>query len=357
MEQKVVEIACLLKQGDKIKSIIMDNYDKLIYYFSKTLINDLNCLNNEDFMLINDELVKIIFRKMKKEEKLNIEEVNILICTIYFDAINYLELDCNEIKMKCIYPDEKRLKSSCHGVYKRLKNKGYIYYNKYTMDKICETPNLEKRLIFMLVVAHEVVHAKQFKDLLNEDISLNSYIISLEEVVRKHFKYYENNYHFTKLEVDANVRGIDILIEFFNKHKILNENMLVKVSELLIALSNEMCSGFSKHRIRYDEKKFNIGPYLLLKTTDILASSKELIEKYPLLAISHYSSGALKDYDRLLIEREKIKEWLIVDDEDDYQKIKTEIENIYDYLFECYDYGNTKLDTMHHGVKVLRLLK
>lgn len=339
---KIAKIVILLRQGKEVKSIIKENYKELIYFFEKLLINDFNCLDNKNVEMVNDELIKMIFDKIQKEKRLSMSELNVFLYTLYFDAIKFLDLDPKEIKMECVYPEEKKFSPDCGGIHKQIKNKNYVYYNKNLLEKICNRTGVDGRLYFMNMIIHELVHVKQFKDLKKQELNFNSYIISLEEVVMRYDNYYENNYDFTKMETDAKDRGFEFLIKILNKHKLMNKSLQCYLQRLSLQYSNEMDDRFYNHRINYNGQNIKNGLYLLLHSENLLIRNKWLLKEYPLLTFSHYLNGVLKDYDRLLVEKKEILQWLATEQMDDYEKIRLEIECIYDYLFKCYEYGNVK---------------
>ena len=357
MKLKIARIVILLRQGKNVKFIIKKNYKELICFFEKLLVNDFDCLENKNIEMVNNELIKIIFKKIQKEKKLDLSELNIFLYTLYFDAIKFLNLDSKKIKMRCIKPNGKNLNDDCGGVHSHRKDKHYVYYNKELLDKICDKTLIKGRFYFMNMIVHELIHVKQVKDLANEDISLNSYIISLEELVGEYEKYYEDNYEFTKIEIDAMVRSFENVIRFLYKHKLLNKDVKNEVYQILFDYSNKMDSNFINHKIKYNGEDIKTGSYLLLETSRLLSSNNEFFKKYPLLTFSHYKDGTLKDYNRLLLERKALLEWLAKENVNNYEEAKFEIEGIYNYLFEIYSQDNTNLNVVNYNKKGLNLSK
>lgn len=357
MNLKIAIMVFLLRKRKDVSSMIEYNYQGLICFFENLLINDFNCLENKNIEILNNELIKMIFMKIRKEEKLSKSELNIFLNTLYFDAIKFLGLDSKEIEMQFIYPDEMRLSSDCSGVHGYKNNRHYIYYNKSFLEEICKNTAIEVRVHFINTIIHELIHAKQIEDLNVQELNLNSYIISLEKIVKRNRKYYQKNYNYTKLETDARDRALEYLVNFFTKHKLLDKKLLSSLRELSSCYSNEMEDKFNNHKIDYMGNDIKNGCYLLLEAKDILSKNKRLFKKYPILIFSHYSNGDLKDYNKLLEEKEMFIKLLMDENVKDYEHVKLEIDSIYDYLFKCWNYGNTKLDTMYFSARGLRLSK
>ena len=309
---------------------IEKNYDILIRCLNKVLKSNINILNYEGANIILDKTIKKIWNKITCLEQLSQEESEVFLYTLYYETQKELKIDntkINNMKFVEFENEDKNIKRyGLHTVHSNGTES--IKYNKELLEEFSsDKPDPINKEYIMFIICHELIHSRQTQDISSSKISLNTYILLLEKVTRKQVKgYTKKNYPFTRIETDADVKAIQYLYSFINKHKLYGDKQLKEISNILPKFETDQLNVSSNYQTTYNGIKDVSGKNLIRACSEYITKNPAVLEEYPLLSISYHKDGRVKTPKELLIEREKSKI-------SNYQDMD-ELDKIYEYIID-----------------------
>jgi len=311
-------------------------YDNLLISYIR-LLKDNPHLNFKTVNLVLEKFIKYIWKKIDSSESLSKEESKLLIYSLYNFTINELDIDSSKIKrMKFIEDDDLLLPSGVVGIHRQLiDNTEEIYYHKEIIRKICDKKlNFDEKFTILQIICHELVHSKQTQDCLNNVINLNNFVCTLEFVSKSKFKnLFEDNYDYTRLESDAEVRSMNCLYSYMINYDLIKEDE-EELYQKVIDNNNKKIDKSLKYMVEYNGEKVLLGNLLLFSCSKSIELDHELFNKYPLLSFAFNEDGSIKRVEQLLLERE---ENLLK-----FPNLSYEIDNIYKYILINYTNANVE---------------
>jgi len=311
-------------------------YDNLLISYIR-LLKDNPHLNFKTVNLVLEKFIKYIWKKIDSSESLSKEESKLLIYSLYNFTINELDIDSSKIKrMKFIEDDDLLLPSGVVGIHRQLiDNTEEIYYHKEIIRKICDKKlNFDEKFTILQIICHELVHSKQTQDCLNNVINLNNFVCTLEFVSKSKFKnLFEDNYDYTRLESDAEVRSMNCLYSYMINYDLIKEDE-EELYQKVIDNNNKKIEKSLKYMVEYNGEKVLLGNLLLFSCSKSIELDHELFNKYPLLSFAFNEDGSIKRVEQLLLERE---ENLLK-----FPNLSYEIDNIYKYILINYTNANVE---------------
>ena len=299
------------------------NNNKLINEFNKEgikknynewikLVYDLMIKNKKLDIVLDDsqldylvnELIEIINEKLHNEIELNYMEVD-----VFFHSFICYVLDKLQIKSLLGYtyiePDGKRLKEEWEGVCVSKEEGSFVYYNISLFNEFMDKDiRLDERLWSIITLAHELVHIKQKEDMKEGVLTLDNYVMTLEEILRLG-KFYFENYSYVRLEIDANSRAIDLLCDFYKKNHVYDEELLIELNKCMKLVTEYNVNNANNHGVIVDNVENDIMIYYsLYKSSEYIKQNPKLIQKYPLLSLVYKNEGDLYTI-RELFEKRK----------------------------------------------------
>jgi len=311
-------------------------YDNLLISYIR-LLKDNPHLNFKTVNLVLEKFIKYIWKKIDSSESLSKEESKLLIYSLYNFTINELDIDSSKIKrMKFIEDDDLLLPSGVVGIHRQLiDNTEEIYYHKEIIRKICDKKlDFDEKFTILQIICHELVHSKQTQDCLNNVINLNNFVCTLEFVSKSKFKnLFEDNYDYTRLESDAEVRSMNCLYSYMINYDLIKEDE-EELYQKVIDNNNKKIDKSLKYMVEYNGEKVLLGNLLLFSCSKSIELDHELFNKYPLLSFAFNEDGSIKRVEQLLLERE---ENLLK-----FPNLSYEIDNIYKYILINYTNANVE---------------
>ena len=311
-------------------------YDNLLISYIR-LLKDNPHLNFKTVNLVLEKFIKYIWKKIDSSESLSKEESKLLIYSLYNFTINELDIDSSKIKrMKFIEDDDLLLPSGVVGIHRQLiDNTEEIYYHKEIIRKICDKKlDFDEKFTILQIICHELVHSKQTQDCLNNVINLNNFVCTLEFVSKSKFKnLFEDNYDYTRLESDAEVRSMNCLYSYMINYSLIKEDEEESYQKV-IDNNNKKIDKSLKYMVEYNGEKVLLGNLLLFSCSKSIELDHELFNKYPLLSFAFNEDGSIKRVEQLLLERE---ENLLK-----FSNLSYEIDNIYKYILINYTNANVE---------------
>lgn len=309
---------------------IEKHYDILIRCLNKLLKSNINILNYEGANIILDKTIKKIWNKITCLEQLSQEESEVFLYTLYYETQKELKIDNAKInnmefvEIENFIPGIKRY--GLHTIHSDRTES--IKYNKELLEKFSSnSPKSTEKEYIMLIICHELIHSRQTQDIFSNKISLNTFILLLEKVTRKQVKEYaKKNYPFTRIETDADVKAVQYLYNFINKHKLYGDKQLKEISNILSKFETDQLNVSANYQTTYNGIKDISGKNLIRACSEYIAKNPAVLEEYPLLSISYHQDGRIKTPKELLIEREKRKI-------SNYQDMD-ELDKIYEYIID-----------------------
>ena len=352
------------------KENIRSNYDLLVDFFGDKIINggiSKLSIDENDLDKIINNLIEVINLKLQMGNELSRKEAEIFIYSLICYTLDTLNID-RGIGYDFVIADGTKLEEHMNGVCCQSKDFCMIYYNMNIINKFCNK-NLEfnGRVACLSTICHELVHAKQYLDITRGVYSLDNFIISLENVLGLE-TFYKENYSYTRMEMDANNRGYDLLLDFCNMHDVY-DSKVVEEFKACTKLINEYEFNEANCKNVFEDGKeleFSMEEYLLYKTFEYISKNKEIIKKYPLLSLIYHDDGSLCSISELfkkrkqtnledisIFELNKIYEYII-----NSYKVFMDRNNMFiemvNYLEDC-DYSDTfalrMIEKMHESKK------
>lgn len=167
----------------------------------------------------------------------------------------------------------------------------YICINESQIDKFLNLSiRSQDKFDLFVTMFHEITHAIQEKNILNNNFDFNTYFMLKEEIIKKYdSNYYDLNYEIMLEEIDARRGGIDITYDFFAKN----------FPELapIIKLSLETKKEYFEYS-NYNKKQFSISEKEVVMNTifdKIISIHPNLLEEYPILKIEYNNNGKPKN--------------------------------------------------------------
>lgn len=167
----------------------------------------------------------------------------------------------------------------------------YICINESQIDKFLNLSiRSQDKFDLFVTMFHEITHAIQEKNILNNNFDFNTYFMLKEEIIKKYdSNYYDLNYEIMLEEIDARRGGIDITYDFFAKN----------FPELapIIKLSLETKKEYFEYS-NYNKKQFSISEKEVVMNTifdKIISIHPNLLEEYPILQMEYNKNGKPKD--------------------------------------------------------------
>ena len=258
------------------------------------------------------------------------EESEVFLYTLYYETQKELKIDNAKInnmefvEIENFIPGIKRY--GLHTIHSDGTES--IKYNKELLEKFSSnSPKSTEKEYIMLIICHELIHSRQTQDIFSNKISLNTFILLLEKVTRKQVKEYaKKNYPFTRIETDADVKAVQYLYNFINKHKLYGDKQLKEISNILPKFETDQLNVSENYQTTYNGIKDISGKNLIRACSEYIAKNPAVLEEYPLLSISYHQDGRIKTPKELLIEREKRKI-------SNYQDMD-ELDKIYEYIID-----------------------
>ena len=192
-------------------------------------------------------------------------------------------------------------------------------------------------LLLTQVASHEVRHAYQNEQLLNNNIDNHESLLWLKEaLVRNYFfhsnndKFYTDNYYNVFTEQDAYIYGRNFFIEMLNKYLKLDpdtKKLFVEYEEQVGNFPYREKNMFAQFKDLNDATKFKIGTsYIIELFNEIVKTLPPEFIKNSMLKYEYNPDGTKKTYMELMKDKEEHKE----NGED--------LDYLYDFIIEC-DYN------------------
>lgn len=332
------------------------NYDLSANYFDVVSCMNLvfeNGQNNailgcEGFIYISNEIIKVIWDKIKTNQILTSDEAKLFLLALYNYSIILMGLNNEFIKFEFLNEKDPRIKN-CFGKHfspNKPGDKHTIYFNE-SLIRIIADPTLElgRKILQLNTISHELQHAVQYACAIRNVFSLNAYVCSLEQVFRMLDRsFYHNNYHYTMLESDANCEGNFALLSFLLKNKLIDNKTANKLFSAFMNYKNQKEDLSFNHCLPNDKNGDKMGHTILKSISKFLKQNTNLIKEYKLLSLSFNDDGSLMSIDELFKKRLELI--------NQYPDKVEDIDNIYKYIFSYY--FNDKVDELDNICRIYR---
>lgn len=313
---------------------IREYYDELVYIVNDAIIwgKDLSFISSdEEFDYLIMKLIDIIKEKLFESVRLSNYEAELFLHILYGETMEKLGLN-NVAYMEFIEPDNKRLLFDGNGRCHYNGNKGtHIYYNKKMISEFCDSKiDVLERLVSLKAIPHELVHVKQCNDMSDGIINLENFVMTLEDILRI-YGYYSDNYVFTRLEIDAETKGVSLLFDFLERHNIYDKIIIDEFRKFYGMMIDYEIKYSNNHNIIENGMELDISleDYLLYKGTDYVKNNVDAIKRYPLLSLVYGDDG------NLLTIKELFKKRLsLLEENNSLEKIN----EVYDFIIRGYRY-------------------
>lgn len=285
---------------------ILEHYEELVFLVNDSIMwgKDLsNLLSESEFEYLNKKLIKFIHQKLEQLLQISLLEAELFVHTLCCRTIKKLNLQrlvgvdfINTNELSGEVPFKK-----WHGVSDYTNDGVIVYYNNILIDKLRDVNvDLIERLLFFKTVTHELIHVKQYEDISNGIVSVKNFLISLENILIKS-SYYRENYPNTYLEIDADVRGIDMLFDFFGEYQIFDQSTIEKVKEIIKMASCDIEADEDENWVMVDgiKQDISVNCYLVNEVSKYIKENPELFNSYPLLKLIYKDNGNLCDIKEL----------------------------------------------------------
>lgn len=337
MPEKEVEYLIKIINNEQISiHYLEENYEDILCFISRVLKEQTVLYEDESFKKLLAKTIKTIFSKLMISNEISYIEAEILLYSLYYETLNYINLQKFQIKkMEFINPDSNEIIKNRKGTFlvEDYPKNGVIYYNENNIKRMCQRNiPLVKKIDTMIATCHELIHAKQIEDMITGKLDLTTYLITLEELtnIMTKSKYYDDNYKKTILELDATLRGKQCLYNFFLTHKLFNEKQLCALKETVDGKESEIIDICID--TEFEAPSINIGrnktKYNLINVANIcVRRNEEILRMFESLSIFYGSEGTPRSLVEILKEREK-------------NKNNSKLNQLYEYIIEfiTYDY-------------------
>ena len=289
-------------------------------------------IEHDKMAFIFDKLVKYIYGKIKDGLVITKEEAKCLLYILYFEASKILELDFSNLEMlKFILFDDVELRAEKRGFCFRNWETGKIEVgiNQQELINLCDNKKeLVDRDLTLLVVTHELGHAKQFQDSINEILSLFNFIISIEKILDIYTNYNKDNYEYKISEINANALGMNLFALFMVRHEFVSKGFYEKFCRSFqIEYEQRVKDSFERRIvINGSAQDVSLGVYLIKKVSELVKLHPMLLVRYPVLRLVYNENG------NLLSIRELFKKRLELANDNNIN----ELNKIYDFVFDTY---------------------
>ena len=309
---------------------VSQNYVFLIDIFNILLKERSWVLENESTNIILNQVLRNVWDKISNDKSISEKEAEVFLYTLYYDSLKYFDIDETKIDKMSFTSDPANIKSTSRGVHYPLGNgHSEIYYASRNISLLSEAKDgFIPRLISLIAVPHELIHAQQHQHAVKGIVDLCGFICSLEDVVRKVSNYYEDNYFFTGIEADANSRGYAAVGYFLVSRKLADNSYLNKFYRDVEKAYNSFISGSRNKIVKIGNVEDVSGRVLLSVCSDYVKKDTSVISEYPLLSMVYNSDGSLKTVGDIFSYRRNLI--------DSDPKNSKKIDEVYDYIFDCY---------------------
>ena len=336
------------KYKEQIKLIFENNKENLKFELPnmemyEEKITNFQDMNLEEFSNLVDDIKKIKVVKGKIPEKYcdymiaqklnrnsilnqNLDNFFPIFKRVFEDKTLY-ELEKNKTKNYIIKFQGKGQFDGKSTLGNLNQDKKTITYNKEQLYKLDEKNASMLRTIF-----HEVHHAYQYKQVQEGTFNKTYYNILKEEIVKnKDEKFYDVNYKFMQIEIDARITASVKQLEYLKKIGLVEK----KIANYDIGDINNCLKGLIQLELsrkgRVKNKKYNgKDENVDIVFQNIIKKNPKLIEENPILGIEFDLKGnrkgnieILKEYEKALnIKKESLNFELVNDFEqfDQYER-------------------------------------
>lgn len=288
---------------------IRNNYNKWINIAYDIMIKnkkvDIDLDGSKLDYLVN-ELIAVINEKIHNNIKLNDMETDVFLHSFICYVLERLNIK-SLTGYTYIEPDGKRLMDNWSGVCQHADEGSFIYYNKSILNDFANTDiDLTERLLSLITLAHELVHVKQNEDMKSGVIGLDNYVMTLERILRLG-KFYFENYSYVRAEVDADSRAIDLLCDFYEKHHVYSQDVMIEFKQCMKIYTEYNINRSENHNVTVDNIEQDISIYYsLYKSSEYIKENPQLINKYPILSLVYNENGNLYSVKELFEKRKNM---------------------------------------------------
>ena len=302
---------------DKDLKWYFDNYDKL---------------NRNDLRIFVQLIGGMVAKRLKISTKI----------TYYFDKLDNLGGNC----AACYNHDENgryTLPLSTAEMVITVDTNLEVRYIKPKGDniKLNNGKEIPERLNVLLLIAelvsHEVRHAYQYEQMLNNNIDNPESLLWLKEIlVRDYFfhsnndKFYIDNYYNVFVDQDAYIYGRNFFISMLNRNLNLDpdtKKLYVEFEEQKGNFPYREKNMFAQFKDLNDATKFKIGTsYIIELFNEIVKNLPPEFLKNSMLKYEYNSDGSKKTYMELMKDKEE------------HKKNGENLDYLYDFIIKC-DYN------------------